>query len=104
MFLGLIAGLLVLGGVLWFLLERHEARRAAAGLPRHSTLRLIFGAAALLTMLFSGGCGLLFLANMDGQYVNWQMVAILAGPPLAVGFFVWWLAMRRSRPEPPVQP
>lgn len=104
MFLGLIAGLLLLGAVLWFLLERHEARRAAGGKPRHSTLRLIFGAAALLTMLFSGGCGLLFVANMDGQYVNWEVVAILAGPPLLVGGAVWWLAMRRARPEPPAQP
>ena len=96
MFLGLIAGLLVLGAVLWFLLERHEARRAAGGLPRHSTLRLIFGAAALLTILFSGGCGLLFLVNQDGSYVTWEAVAVLAGPPLVVGVFVWWLAMRRN--------
>lgn len=92
----LIAALIVLGVVLWFLLERHENRRAAAGKPRHSTLRLIFGAAALLTILFSGGCGLLFLANMDGQYVTWEAVAVLAGPPFVIGLLVWWLVMRRK--------
>ena len=97
----MLIGLVALGGVLWWLLERHEARRAAAGLARHSALRLIFGAAALLTMLFSGGCGLLFLVNQDGQYVTWQVVAVLAGPPFVVSLFVWWLAMRRGNSEPP---
>ena len=97
MILLLIAGLILVGATVWFLLERHENRREAAGLPRHSTLRLIFGTAALLTMLFSGGCGLLFLANQDGMYVTWQSVGIIAGPPLAVGFLVWWLAMRRNK-------
>lgn len=95
-----IAGLLALGAVLWWLLDRHEKRREAAGKPRHSALRLVFGAAALLTILFSGGCGLLFLINQDGLYVTWQTVAIIAGPPLAVGLLVWWLAMRRRKPEP----
>ena len=66
MFLGLIAGLLVLGAVLLVPARppRGKARsgghapafRAAADLRR----------AALLTMLFSGGCGLLFLVNADG--------------------------------------
>ena len=92
----LILGLIFLGAVLWWLLDRHETRRVAAGQPRHSALRLIFAAAALLTMLFSGGCGLLFLINADGLYVTWQAVAVLAGPPLAVGLIVWWLAMRRT--------
>ncbi|MCB1380406.1 MAG: hypothetical protein KDK89_18865 [Alphaproteobacteria bacterium] len=88
--------LILLGAVLWFLLDRHENRRVTDGLPRHSTLRLIFAAAAMLTMLFSGGCGLLFLTNQDGTYVTWQVVAIFAGPPFAVGLLVWWLAMRRK--------
>lgn len=94
-----IIGLAVLGAIIWLLLDRHERRREASGQPRHSTLRLIFGAAALLTMLFSGGCGLLFLANMDGQYVTWEAVAILAVPPFAIGLLVWWLAMRRGNPS-----
>lgn len=92
----LILGLLFLGAVLWWLLDRHEKRRVLDGKPRHSALRLIFAAAALLTILFSGGCGLLFLINADGLYVTWQTVAVIAGPPLAVGLLVWWLAMRRS--------
>lgn len=91
----MILALLALGAVLWWLLDRHEARRATAGQPRHSGLRLVFGAAALLTILFSGGCGLLFLVNQDGMYVSWQAVAIIAGPPFAAGLLVWWLAMRR---------
>jgi hypothetical protein len=90
--------LLVLGSVLYWLLNRHEKRRAAAGQPRHSVLRLIFGAAALLTMLFSGGCALLFLINQDGMYVTWESVAIVAGPPFAIGLLVWWLAMQRGNP------
>ncbi len=91
----LILGLILLGTLLWVLLYRHEARRAATGKPRHSALRLIFASLALLTVLFSGGCGLLFLINADGLYVTWQAVAVVAGPPLAVGLVVWWLAMRR---------
>lgn len=92
----LVLGLLLLGAVLWVLLDRHEKRRLAAGLPRHSGLRLVFAAAALLTVLFSGGCGLIFLANMDGQYVTWQAVSVLAGPPLAIGAIVAWLSLRRG--------
>jgi hypothetical protein len=93
----LITGVILVGAVLWFLLERHENRREAEGQPRHSTLRLIFAAVALLTMLFSGGCGLLFLINQDGLYVTWEAVAVLAGPPFAAGLLVWWLAMRRNK-------
>jgi hypothetical protein len=91
----LIVGVILLGAVLWWLLDRHERRRAAAGRPRHSALRLVFGAAALLIVLFSGGCGLLFLSNQDGLYVTWEAVAVFAGPPLAAGLLVWWLVMRR---------
>ena len=92
----LVLGALALGAVLWWLLDRHEKRRAAAGKPRHSALRLVFGAAALLTILFSGGCGLLFLINQDGLYVTWQAVSVIAGIPFAVGLLVWWLVMRRK--------
>ena len=41
-------------------------------------------------------CALLFLINQDGQYVTWEAVAVLAGPPFAVGLLVCWLAMRRK--------
>lgn len=97
MILGLGLGLLLLGAVLWVLLDRRESRRAAGGQPRHSAVRLIFAAAALLVILFSGGCGLLFLVNMDGVYVTWQAVAIFTLPAFAVGLLVWWLAMRRNK-------
>ena len=95
----MILGLLALGAVLWWLLDRHEARRAANGLPRHSGVRLLFGAAAMLTMLFSGGCALLFLVNQDGMYVTWEAVAIVAGPPFVVALLVWWAAMRRAKAQ-----
>ena len=92
----LIGGPLLLGAVLWFLLDRHEKRRAAAGLARRSGLRLIFAAAGLLAFLFAGGCSLLFLANRDGTYVTLPAIATLGGPPFVIGLFVWWLAMRRK--------
>lgn len=96
----LIGGLVLLGIVLWFLLDRHEQRRAAAGLPRHSGLRLIFAAAGGLLFLFAGGCSLVFAMSMKPtgeQYVTWEAISILGGPPLLVGLVVWWLAMRRKK-------
>ncbi len=97
-------GLLLPGGLLWLLLERHEKRRVARGLPRHSAVRLILAAAALLTMLFSGGCSLLILAPLFGQtsgeqYVNLPLILMFGGPPFLVGFLVLWLAMRRRQPN-----
>ena len=96
----LIAGPLLLGLVLWVLLDRHEKRRETSGLPRHSGLRLIFAAAGLLTFLFAGGCSLLFALSMrptGEQYVTWEAIATLGGPPVLVGLLVWWLAMRRKK-------
>jgi hypothetical protein len=72
------------------------------GLSRHSSLRLIFAAFAILTVLFSGGCGGIFLFSWiaDGMrssnYIGWEIIAILSLPPLLVGLLVWWLAMRRK--------
>jgi hypothetical protein len=88
------AGLLA---VLYWLLDRHEQRQQAAGQPRRGGLAVFFAAAALLVMLFSGGCGLLFLAVQDGLYVTWQAVAVLSGPPFVAGLLVWWLARRRNK-------
>jgi hypothetical protein len=93
-----VLGLLALGAVLWWLINRHENRRLAAGLSRHSGLRIGFAAAALLTMLFSGGCAVLFGINMDNLYVTPASIMVFAGPPFAIGLLVWWLAMRR-KPE-----
>ena len=96
----LIFGLVVAG--LWYFLDWRETQRAAKGLPRHSGLRLIFAACALLTMLFAGGCGTLFFIGWiadgakSGGYVSWEIIAVLSLPPLLVGALVWWLAMRRK--------
>jgi hypothetical protein len=100
MLLVFVIGLLGLAAVLWFLLERHENRRALSGKPRHSSARLLIAAVALLLLLFSGGCSLLFLADMSRPgptYVTWEAVAVLGGIPFAVGLLIWWLAMRRAR-------
>lgn len=90
-----IAGFAGLLAVLYWLLNRHEQRQAAAGQPRRGGLAVFFAAFALLVMLFSGGCGLLFLANADGLYVTWQTVAVIAGPPFAVALIIWLLARKR---------
>ena len=96
----LVLLLAVLG--IWYLLDRREKARLANGLPRHSGLRLIFASFAILTVLFSGGCGGLFLFSWiaDGMssnnYIGWEIIAVLSLPPLLVGLLVWWLAMRRK--------
>ena len=95
----LVLLLVVLG--IWYVLDRREKARLANGLSRHSNLRLVFAAFAILTVLFSGGCGGIFLASWIGDgmpsngYVGWEIIAVLSLPPLLVGLLVWWLAMRR---------
>ena len=91
----LIVGFIGLLAVLYWLLDRHEAREAQAGQPRRGGVSVFFAAFALLLMLFSGGCGLIFLAGQDGQYVTWQAVAVLSLPPFAVGLIIWFLARKR---------
>ena len=92
--------LLVVIGI-WYLLDRRETARVAKGLARHSSLRLIFAAFAILTVLFSGGCGGIFLFSWiaDGMpssgYVGWEIIAVFSLPPLLIGLLIWWLAMRR---------
>jgi hypothetical protein len=94
--------LLLLWALLWAFLNWREGRRASAGLPRHSGPRLVFAAIAALTVLFSGGCSLTFLASWiangtrANDYVTWEAIAILGVPPFAIGILVWWLAMRRK--------
>jgi hypothetical protein len=90
-----IISLLALGTVIYVFLDGREKKRAEAGKPRLSTLRLLFGSAAALLMLFAGGCSLLFLTHQDGTYVTPPAVALFGLPPLIVGALVWWLAMRR---------
>jgi protein-S-isoprenylcysteine O-methyltransferase Ste14 len=95
-FLLFVLLLFALGAMIYIILDRRERRRAAAGETRLSALRLIFGAAAALLMLFAGGCSLLFLMNQDGEYVTVGSVMIVALQALGVGALVWWLAMRRK--------
>ena len=66
----LVLILAVLG--IWYLLDRREKARLANGLSRHSGMRLIFASFAILTVLFSGGCGGLFLFSWiaDGMSRN----------------------------------
>ena len=87
---------------IWVLLDWREKRRVQQGLERQSGLRLVFASIALLTILFSGGCGSFILGSMamngfrSDQYVTWEAVAVFTLPPLLVGILVWWLAMRRK--------
>lgn len=97
----LILLLLVLGFVIYWLLDRHEKRRAANGKNRHSGLRLFFASVGLLLLLFSGGCSLLFAFNADGIYVRWETISIIGGPFIVVGFIVWLVASRRRADAPP---
>jgi ABC-type Na+ efflux pump permease subunit len=96
----LTVGLVVV--LLWAFLNWRETKRADAGLPRHSGLRLVFASIAILTVLFSGGCGAYIFSDMvsrgtyNDQYVSWQLVATLSLPPVIVGIIIWWLAMRRK--------
>ena len=96
----LVLLLVVLG--IWYLLDRREKARLEKGLSRLSALRLIFASFAILTVLFSGGCGGIFLIGWiaDGMpssgYVGWEIIAVLSLPPMLVGLLVWWLAMRRK--------
>ena len=96
----LVLLLVVLG--IWYLLDRREKKRLEKGLSRHSALRLIFAAFAILTVLFSGGCGGIFLFSWmadgmpSGGYVGWEIIAVFSLPPLLVGLLIWWLAMRRK--------
>ena len=94
----LVAGILFLGAVLWLLLERHEKRRAANGKSRHSRLRLILAAAALLAMMSIGALSLLLLLSISGNSGTPAVPATLitGGPLFLIGFLVWWLAMRRD--------
>ncbi len=102
MSLGFLLAIVVPVALLWYFLDWREKKRVTAGLPRHSALRLIFAAAAILTAVFSGGCGAVFMIGwiMDGMrsdnYMSWEIVAMLSLPPFLIGVLIWWLSMRRG--------
>jgi NO-binding membrane sensor protein with MHYT domain len=95
----IVLGFAAAVAAIWFVLNLREKGRAAAGQPRHSAVRLVFGAIALLVMIFTGGCALiLFPDAMKGnQYVGFDVIAVLAGVPFAVALLIFWLAMRRPK-------
>jgi hypothetical protein len=97
MIAGFIFALILAGAVIWFALDRRENKRSEAGQSRHSAIRLVFAAAALLIMLFAGGCSLVFLASMDGTYVSIPAILTIGGPPFVAGLVMWWLSMRRKQ-------
>jgi hypothetical protein len=102
MTLGFFFALIIPIAIVWCILDWREKKRVTAGLPRHSALRLIFAAAAILTAVFSGGCGTILMIGwiMDGMrssnYIGWEIVTILSLPPFLIGVLIWWLSMRRG--------
>jgi hypothetical protein len=98
--------LLILGAIglsIWVLLERREKARVDNNLPRLAGWRLVIAAAAAIVMLFSGGCSLIFMAElfqgMGQQYFDIWVVLIVGGIPFLVGLLIWWLALRRGRAD-----
>lgn len=89
-----ILGLLFLGAVLWVLLDRHEGRRAARGLPRHGRARLALAAAAMLAVLFTAVTALLVLSS--ASRIHMPAALTFGLPPFLGGLCVWHLAMRRK--------
>jgi NO-binding membrane sensor protein with MHYT domain len=94
----IVLGFAAVVAVIWFVLNLIEKGRAERGLPRHSAVRLVFGAIALLVMIFTGGCALILIpdAMKGNQYVGFDAIGVLAGIPFAVALLIFWLAMRRG--------
>jgi hypothetical protein len=59
-----------------------------------SPLRVLAKVLGIIVMLFSGGCGALFLVGADGTYVSWPVVLLFTAPPLLIGWLIYWLATR----------
>ena len=101
--LGLGLVLIAVPVVAYVWLDSRERKRAEQGLPRLGGIRLALAAFAALVILFSGGCGGLFLGSwvMDGMrsndYVGWEVIALFSLPPLAVGGLILWLSMLRPK-------
>ena len=71
-----------------------------------SGIRIFFVVVAVLIMLFSGGCTLLFLGSMlfasqgPDNYVTAPVVLIFGGPPFVIGLVILLLAIRAGRRRP----
>lgn len=108
-------GLAIFGG-LPILLGRYLMKRAgpapaqtlavAGQRQPMGAMRLVFAIFGALIMLFSGGCGLVFLGSYiadlgrqggSASYVGWEVILLFAGPPFLAGLLIWWLAARVGR-------
>ena len=90
----LVLALIGIGLFLW--LKSREDKRSEKGEKRLSTWRLVVASVFGLLALFSGGCSLLFLGSMDGQYVDFPAILIIGGIPFAIAVLVLWLSLRRG--------
>lgn len=90
-------GLLVCGGILFYVLQRREQGRAEKGESRLAAWRLVIASVFGLVMLFAGGCSLLFLpdALSGNQYIDPVAVLIIGGIPFLVAGLIVWLSLRR---------
>jgi hypothetical protein len=90
--------------LIWFFLRFWESRRTTASITPRSGLRLAVAAIGILTVLFSGGCGLIIgigelmrpPSGAADDFMSWEVVAVFSLPPFLIGLFIWWLAMRRQ--------
>jgi hypothetical protein len=64
-------------------------------MAKASPLKRLAYVLAIMTLIFSGGCGALFLAGADGTYVTWQVVLLFTAPPVLIALWV----MRMTKPE-----
>ena len=87
---------------IWYAIRWRERLRAAKGLESYSGLRLVFAAAAMLLMLFSGGCTMLVSAMVlaRGGELVWDIVGtalMFGGIPFAAAIVVWFVLMARKK-------
>ncbi len=95
----LIPLVLILAGIGFFVwLNGREGKRQADGQPRLATWRLLLAALFGMTVLFSGGCSLIFVADsLNGnQFVGPGIVFLLGGIPFLLACLFLWLCLRRG--------
>lgn len=98
---------------IWYAIGWREQAKAARGPASHSGLRFVNAAAAMLLMLFSGGCTLFFGAkvlqdymslnssDVDGRKVLGAIIGVILvveGKPFAVATVAWFDLMVRKKP------
>ena len=91
-----VIALIAIGLGLFYWLNKREEGRAARGESKLATWRLAVASVFGLLALFSGGCSLLFLGSMDGQYVDFPAILIIGGIPFLIAGLIVWLSLRRG--------